>query len=74
MSAAPEVLRMPLPLRVIHWREAMFCHDCHAVSSWPVDSCPACGSGVLQRLQDVVSQLSWESEQGVPVLGIGEGR
>lgn len=74
MSASGSLLPIPLPLRVIHWGEAMFCQNCHAVSSAPVRSCPVCVSEVLLPLQDVVPQLSWESEQGVPVLGIGEGR
>lgn len=74
MSGAAAIVHMRLPLRVIHWGEAMFCHDCNAVSSCPVDACPVCASEVLHPLQDLIPQLSWESEQGVPVLGIGESR
>jgi rRNA maturation endonuclease Nob1 len=68
------VLEMRRPVRVIQWPEALFCHDCNAVVSAPADICPACASAVLLRLRDLLPQMSWESEQGVPVLGIGEGR
>ena len=76
MSAAATVIAeaMQLPLRVIQMDAAMYCVDCRSIISAPTRSCPACESRVVVPLAPLLGEMSWESEQGVPVLGIGEGR
>jgi DNA-directed RNA polymerase subunit RPC12/RpoP len=75
MSSAAVVLRPHL--QVVALDAAQFCVNCESISNTTLGECPICLSRALLRLRTTALQTEpppWESEQGVPVLGIGEGR
>ena len=72
MTAPMAVLRPEL--QIVPLDAAVLCMDCGVISNTTFAACPGCAGRALMPLSIAVTDLVWEAEHGVPVLGIGEGR